>query len=114
MAKPTRNAGFNGMMLRQARRYKRMTQTELAQDVGVHRTTLVRWESGMSEPNAEQIEQLAVATSTPSILERLERFGEPRRQQTRTSSTSDQWAHEAGSQRYSVGKEKRTRLSRLG
>lgn len=66
MAKPARNAGFNGMMLRQARRYNRMTQTELAAEVGVHRTTLVRWESGMSEPSPEQIEQLAVATSTPA------------------------------------------------
>lgn len=65
MAKTYRKSGFNGEMLRHARRYKRLTQGELAEELGVHRTTLVRWESGLTEPSRDQIDQLSMATSTP-------------------------------------------------
>lgn len=65
MARPFRKSAFNGAMLRLARRYKRMTQAELADEMGVHRTTLVRWESGFTEPSTDQIEQLSLITSTP-------------------------------------------------
>lgn len=65
MARSARNTGFNGMQLCRARREKRLSQTELAEQLGVHRSTVVRWESGMVEPSPEQIDDIAVALSTP-------------------------------------------------
>lgn len=63
--RPGRNTGFNGAQLRRARREKRLSQTELGEILGVHRSTVVRWEVGMAEPGPEQIEEIAVALSTP-------------------------------------------------
>ena len=58
---------FQGDMLRKARREMRMTQSELADEIGVHRITMARWESGTSEPTSEQIDQIAFACRTPRV-----------------------------------------------
>lgn len=51
--------GFSGKKLRQARRAKRLSQTELGALVEAHRSSVVRWESNMNEPHKEQLRLLA-------------------------------------------------------
>lgn len=59
MARPARATGFIGANLRKARRDKKLSQEDVAQLLGVHRATLIRWESDLSEPPTENIEELA-------------------------------------------------------
>lgn len=56
---------FIGTQLRRARREKKMSQEELAEKLGVHRTTLIRWESDMGHPPPEQQELLAELLERP-------------------------------------------------
>ena len=61
MTKPIRKTGFNGNRLLKLRRSQRWTQSELAEKLGVHRATLVRWESSQVEPPlpmADKLQQL--------------------------------------------------------
>lgn len=52
----------------------RMTQEELAEEMGVAQTTIARWESGGANPSFEQVKKLAeLLEITPSTLA----FGEP-------------------------------------
>lgn len=58
--------------LRQWRQLAGLTQDNLAEAVGVHRTTIVRWEQGKTQPTAEDIAKiekaLAVKWSDDVIL----------------------------------------------
>lgn len=58
--------------LRQWRQLAGLTQDNLAEAVGVHRTTIVRWEQGKTHPTAEDIAKiekaLAVKWSDDVIL----------------------------------------------
>lgn len=58
--------------LRQWRQLAGLTQDDLAEAVGVHRTTIVRWEQGKTQPTAEDIAKiektLAVKWSDDVIL----------------------------------------------
>lgn len=51
--------GFSGKKLRLARRAKRLSQTDLASKVDVHRSSIVRWESNLHEPQSGQVLLLA-------------------------------------------------------
>ena len=46
-------------MMRAMREKKDMSQEQVAQDVGVQRTTVAMWESGKSRPRAELLPKLA-------------------------------------------------------
>lgn len=50
MVKTVRYTGFNGKRLLKLRRQERWSQSELGEKLGVHRATIVRWESGLAEP----------------------------------------------------------------
>lgn len=50
MARTVRLTGFNGKRLLKLRRQERWSQNELGEKLGVHRATIVRWESGLAEP----------------------------------------------------------------
>ena len=41
-----------GEKIREARKKRGLTQQQLADELGVHRVTVVRWESGAREPMA--------------------------------------------------------------
>lgn len=58
MARPVRLTGFNGSRLLKLRRQERWSQGELAEKLGVHRATIVRWESALAEPPEGVIAQL--------------------------------------------------------
>lgn len=47
--------------LRQWRQLAGLTQDDLAEAVGVHRTTIVRWEQGKTQPTAEDIAKIEKA-----------------------------------------------------
>ena len=58
MVKTHRLTGFNGARLLKLRRQERWSQSELADKLGVHRATIVRWESGLAEPPEGIVNQL--------------------------------------------------------
>lgn len=58
MVKTHRLTGFNGARLLKLRRQERWSQAELAEKLGVHRATIVRWESGLAEPPEGTVQQL--------------------------------------------------------
>jgi transcriptional regulator with XRE-family HTH domain len=65
MAKPARNTTFQGAQLRRARREKKLSQAELADLLGIHRTSLVRWESDVADPSLQQEEAIARILERP-------------------------------------------------
>lgn len=65
MARPTRLTGFNGSRLLKLRRQERWSQAELAEKLGVHRATIVRWESSLAEPPEGAIARLVELFGVP-------------------------------------------------
>ena len=51
--------GGEKMNFKQHRVSNNLTQEQVAQDVGVQRTTVAKWESGKSRPRAELLPKLA-------------------------------------------------------
>lgn len=49
--------------LRQWRQLAGLTQEQFAEAIGVHRTTIVRWEQGKTHPTAEDIPKIEKALS---------------------------------------------------
>lgn len=56
---------FISTQLRRARREKNLSQEELAERLGVHRSTLIRWESGLCAPPKEQEQALSKVLGVP-------------------------------------------------
>lgn len=54
------------MNFKQHRVSNNLTQEQVAQDVGVQRTTVAMWESGKSRPRAELLPKLASLTTQPA------------------------------------------------
>jgi transcriptional regulator with XRE-family HTH domain len=73
---------FSRMGLRRARKELKLSQTELAELLGGHRSTVVRWESGVSVPSHDQVLQLAEKLAKP-----IEWFYD----QSLPESRPDQW-----------------------
>lgn len=48
-----------GQRIRDLRKQKRMSQTELAKSVGVSQTTVTAWETGKAEPSSSAVAKLA-------------------------------------------------------
>ncbi len=48
-----------GQRIRDLRKQKRMSQTELAKSAGVSQTTVTAWETGKAEPSSSAITSLA-------------------------------------------------------
>lgn len=65
MARPRRQSNFQGSRLRQARRERGWSQSDLAEHLQVHRGTLIRWESNLSAPTPEQEQSLAQIFARP-------------------------------------------------
>ncbi len=65
MARPVRYTGFNGKRLLKLRRQERWSQGELGEKLGVHRATIVRWESGLAEPPDGAVTQLVDLFGVP-------------------------------------------------
>jgi len=65
MSKPSRNTTFQGVQLRRARREKKLSQAELADLLGIHRTSLIRWESDVADPSLRQEEAIAHILERP-------------------------------------------------
>ena len=61
------------MNLKQWRKQRRLSQADLASILGVHRTTIARWESGECEPSKAAAAKLAqfkdYASTVASVLE---------------------------------------------
>jgi transcriptional regulator with XRE-family HTH domain len=58
---------------RAARAYAYLTRVELAELLGVHATTIDRWEAGRREPNDDEIAALCDACGLPAWRSLLER-----------------------------------------
>ena len=65
MVNKLRLTGFNGKRLLKLRRQERWSQAELAEKLGVHRATLVRWESGLGEPPLSMADHLVELFGVP-------------------------------------------------
>ena len=48
-----------GQKIRDLRKQKRMSQTELAKSAGVSQTTVTAWETGKAEPSSSAVSKLA-------------------------------------------------------
>ena len=48
-----------GLRIRELRKQKRMSQTELAKSAGVSQTTVTAWETGKAEPSSSAVARLA-------------------------------------------------------
>ena len=48
-----------GQRIRDLRKQKRMSQTELAKSAGVSQTTVTAWETGKAEPSSSAVAKLA-------------------------------------------------------
>lgn len=48
-----------GQRIRDLRKQKRMSQTELAKSAGVSQTTVTAWETGKAEPSSSAVSKLA-------------------------------------------------------
>jgi Zn-dependent peptidase ImmA (M78 family)/DNA-binding XRE family transcriptional regulator len=58
--------GTNGERIKQAREIQEISQSELAEKVGVDQSFLSYVESGLREPSAELLQKIAIATGFPS------------------------------------------------
>lgn len=54
-----------GPRIRQARKQKKLTQSELAHRIGVEQNTISQYESGKREPRLKVIHNIAKATEVP-------------------------------------------------
>ena len=68
-----------GQRIRDLRKQKRMSQTELAKSAGVSQTTVTAWETGKAEPSSSAVAKLAVIfnVTTDYLL------GRPNKQETK-------------------------------
>jgi transcriptional regulator with XRE-family HTH domain len=54
-----------GMLIRNARKQQRLTQTELAEKVGVHRRTISSYENGQIYPHPATLRTLGIVLKLP-------------------------------------------------
>ncbi|ODT75560.1 hypothetical protein ABS71_04265 [bacterium SCN 62-11] len=73
MVKTPRLTGFNGKRLLKLRRQERWAQGELGEKLGVHRATIVRWESGLAEPPEGVVARLVDLLGSPHETEKIVR-----------------------------------------
>lgn len=68
-----------GQRIRDLRKQKRMSQTELAKSAGVSQTTVTAWETGKAEPSSSAVARLAdIFNVTTDYL-----LGRPNKQETK-------------------------------
>lgn len=68
-----------GQRIRDLRKQKRMSQTELAKSAGVSQTTVTSWETGKAEPSSSAVARLAdIFNVTTDYL-----LGRPNKQETK-------------------------------
>ena len=68
-----------GQRVRDLRKQKRMSQTELAKSAGVSQTTVTAWETGKAEPSSSAVAKLAdIFNVTTDYL-----LGRPNKQETK-------------------------------
>lgn len=68
-----------GQRIRDLRKQKRMSQTELAKSAGVSQTTVTAWETGKAEPSSSAVAKLAdIFNVTTDYL-----LGRPNKQETK-------------------------------
>lgn len=68
-----------GQKIRDLRKQKRMSQTELAKSAGVSQTTVTAWETGKAEPSSSAVAKLAdIFNVTTDYL-----LGRPNKQETK-------------------------------
>lgn len=68
-----------GQRIRDLRKQKRMSQTELAKSSGVSQTTVTAWETGKAEPSSSAVARLAdIFNVTTDYL-----LGRPNKQETK-------------------------------
>lgn len=68
-----------GQRIRDLRKQKRMSQTELAKSAGVSQTTVTAWETGKAEPSSSAVANLAdIFNVTTDYL-----LGRPNKQETK-------------------------------
>lgn len=68
-----------GQRIRDLRKQKRMSQTELAKSAGVSQTTVTAWETGKAEPSSSAVAKLAdIFNVTTDYL-----LGRPNMQETK-------------------------------
>lgn len=53
--------------LREARTQKGLTQAEIAEKLGITRTTIINWEKGVTTPDREEVEKLSKAFDTDLV-----------------------------------------------
>ena len=46
------------LKLKELRKERKLTQTELAQKLGVHNVSICRWENGVSEPSLAEVKHI--------------------------------------------------------
>jgi transcriptional regulator with XRE-family HTH domain len=56
--------GFNGRRLKDLRRYKNITQEELAKSLNYKKATICNWETGQNTPNYETLKALCLSLGT--------------------------------------------------
>lgn len=68
-----------GQRIRDLRKQKRMSQTELAKSAGVSQTTVTAWETGKAEPSSSAVARLSdIFNVTTDYL-----LGRPNKQETK-------------------------------
>ncbi|KLA47977.1 hypothetical protein P869_06475 [Ligilactobacillus ruminis S23] len=68
-----------GQRIRDLRKQKRMSQTELAKSAGVSQTTVTAWETGKAEPSSSAVAKLSdIFNVTTDYL-----LGRPNKQETK-------------------------------
>lgn len=68
-----------GQRIRDLKKQKRMSQTELAKSAGVSQTTVTAWETGKAEPSSSAVARLAdIFNVTTDYL-----LGRPNKQETK-------------------------------
>lgn len=68
-----------GQRIRDLRKQKRMSQTELAKSAGVSQTTVTAWETGKAEPSSSAVAKLAdIFNVTTDYL-----LGRPKKHETK-------------------------------
>lgn len=64
------------MKIKEVRMARGMTQSELAEKIGVSRSTVAMWETGANVPNADKLPTVAKALGCKSIDELFEKNGD--------------------------------------